>query len=274
MTDLEAFDAYLAALPGKPPGALSRRAYVSTLRVYLATEAGPDDVPAITAYLAAKTKGATNGSKAPWRSAFKHWMRFRGLSPDDIQVRADSSQDANLRDALETDELADYHVAVDRIEHPAVRCLLHLLPYTGQRIHEVCKLRVEEIATKGSTRGLVFAGKRGKARFVALSTKAVGYLDAHIKATAPTAWVFPGIVDPSTPMKPDTVRKLLREVCEAKTWTPHVLRHTFATRMLDKGANLLEVQTLLGHTHVETTAIYAKPTAGALKRAVERLDED
>jgi len=270
---LPAFTAYLESLTGTAAlRSLSIRNYTSILRVYLAAKNPPDDEARIAGYLTTRASKATNGSAAPWRAAFKHWLRFRNLDPATATLHG-RREESNLRDTLESTELAAFNDAVQGIEHPAVRCLLMLLPFTGQRIHEICKLQVSEYVTRGGTGGLRFVGKRGKERFVPLSTKARAMLDAHIAATTPTRWIFPALADPSGPMRADTVRKLLRQVRESDTWTPHVLRHTFATRSLDKGGNLAEVQVMLGHKDIETTAIYLHPTVGALQRNVNRLDE-
>ncbi len=56
--------------------------------------------------------------------------------------------------------------------------------------------------------------------------------------------------------------------------TPHSLRHSFATHLLDAGENLATVSRLLGHERLETTAIYAQPTAQDLEAAVRRLEQD
>jgi integrase/recombinase XerC len=53
--------------------------------------------------------------------------------------------------------------------------------------------------------------------------------------------------------------------------TPHTLRHTFARRLLDEGASLVDVAALLGHEKIETTAVYTQPHPRDLERAVERL---
>jgi hypothetical protein len=270
---LPAFTAYLETAPEPPLSALSIRNYVSTLRVYLAGDRPADDPQAITAYLTERMKSGRAGSTAPWRSAFKHWLRFRGLDPLGLRIKDRRTSAANLRDTLPAPELKAYAVAVADIEHPSVRCLLNLLPLVGLRIHEICKLRPGEYVTRGGIAGLLFTGKRGAERFVPLTTNARAMLDAHIRDTSPTTWIFPALADPTGPMRADTVRKLLRKVRDSDTWTPHVLRHTFATRSLDKGANLVELQTLLGHASIETTAKYAHTTARGLQKVVNRLDE-
>ena len=270
---LPAFTAYLETAPEEPLSPLSIRNYTSTLRVYLSGGRPTDDPKAITAYMLERMRTSRSGSTGPWRAAFRHWLRFRGLDPLGVRIKSPRQQSANLRDTLAAPELKAYAVAVEDIDHPSVRCLLNLLPLVGLRIHEICKLRRSEYVTRGGSHGLLLVGKRGVERFVPLSPNARAMLDAHLSASTSPAWIFPALADPTGPMRADTVRKLLRKVRDSDTWTPHVLRHTFATRSLDKGTNLVELQTLLGHSSVETTAKYAHTTAATLQRAVNRLDE-
>lgn len=276
---LPAFTAYLESLTGLAAlSPLSRAGYASTLRVYLSASRPPDDLAAITAYLSGRLAKATAGSAAPWRTAFKHWCRFRtangvpNMNPDDLAVTG-RKQAANMRDSLESDELAAYRAAVEGITHPSVVCLLNLLPLTGLRIHEICKLQVNEYAARGNVPGLRFVGKRGKERWIPLSDRAAAMLAQHVADTSPNRWIFPAL-GTDGPMRANTVRKLLRKVRDSDAWTPHVLRHTFATRALDRGGNLAELQAMLGHAKIETTAIYVHPSPGAMLRAVNRLDVD
>lgn len=273
---LPAFAAYLESLTG--PAALSplsRAGYTSTLRVYLSAGHPPDDLAAITAYLAARLAKATAGSAAPWRTAFKHWCRFRtaagvpNIEADDLTVTG-RKQAANMRDSLESDELAAYRAAIEGIAHPSVVCLLTLLPLTGLRIHEICKLQVNEYVARGKVPGLRFVGKRGKERWVPLSDLAAELLAKHTADTNPTRWIFPAL-GTDGPMRANTVRKLLRKVRDSANWTPHVLRHTFASNTLDTGGNLAELQAMLGHEKIETTAIYVHPSASAMQRTVNRV---
>jgi len=62
------------------------------------------------------------------------------------------------------------------------------------------------------------------------------------------------------------VRHYLQRVCSLKQMSPHVLRHTFATHMLDRGADLRAVQELLGHASLSSTQIYTHVTTDRLKR--------
>lgn len=273
---LFAFTAYLESLTGLAAlSPLSRAGYTSTLRVYLSAGNPSDDLAAITTYLVGRLRQATAGSAAPWRTAFKHWCRFRtasgvpNMEADDLTVTG-RKQAANMRGSLDADELSAYRAAVEGIAHPSVVCLLFLLPLTGLRIHEICKLQVSEYVSRGRVPGLKLVGKRGKERWIPLSDLAAELLAKYTADTNPTRWIFPAL-GTDGPMRPNTVRKLLRKVRESATWTPHVMRHTFASNVLDTGGNLAELKDMLGHEKIETTSIYLHPSAGAMQRAVNRV---
>ena len=65
------------------------------------------------------------------------------------------------------------------------------------------------------------------------------------------------------------VKKYLSEVCELRQQSPHVLRHSFATHMLDRGADIFAVKELLGHESLSTTQIYTHVTSERLKKVYQ-----
>jgi len=131
----------------------------------------------------------------------------------------------------------------------------------GLRISETCALRVEDL---DSRRGLIHVrlGKGKKDRYVMLSATLLPMLRRYWLAVRPPAGLlFPGRKS-GTHIQPETVRKALAagvaEVKIRKRVTPHVLRHSFATHLLEAGADIRVIQVLLGHSSIRTTARYTQ----------------
>ncbi|TQC45536.1 site-specific tyrosine recombinase XerD [Rhodococcus sp. WS4] len=151
------------------------------------------------------------------------------------------------------------------------RALLELLYSTGARISEAVGLDVDDIDTE--TRSVLLRGKGGKQRVVPVGRPAVESLDAYLIRGRPA------LVSRGTPALFLNVRggrlsrqsawKVLQTAADAAGITaavsPHTLRHSFATHLLDGGADVRVVQELLGHASVTTTQIYTLVTVGALR---------
>jgi integrase/recombinase XerC len=159
---------------------------------------------------------------------------------------------------------------------PAYTILL-LLPHTGLRIAEACNLTKADVQAQRNRRVLRVLGKGNKVRLVPLSTAATAILDAYMAdaSLAGQTWLFPSPRG-SGAVRPNAIREPLRRLRatlpgEAREVTPHVLRHTFATRLLDSGVDLKTLQVLLGHATIATTARYLHPSVEALGEAVDKL---
>lgn len=220
-------------------------------------------------YLVKRLRGAAPGSATVWRSGAQRWAAFQGLAPlDTPRVTRRASK---LREALSRDELTRYHETVELERDPAVRCILHLLPLCGLRVHEVCKLRRDEYVKWRGALGFRFMGKGNKERFVPVNAHAKAVLDVYLPFAAASDWLFPSLRSPKVPMPPDTVRDHLRALRDSDTWAPHVMRHTFATVALEDGVDLKTLQTILGHSQVKTTAIYLHPTPEGMADAMDKM---
>jgi site-specific recombinase XerD len=145
----------------------------------------------------------------------------------------------------------------------------------GVRIAEGCSLHVEDIDSK---RMLIHVrkGKGNKDRYVMLPERLLQGLRAYWLLERPQGgFLFPGQT-PGTHIAHETVREALRAAvikCDLhKRVTPHVLRHCFATHMLETGTDLRIVQALLGHASIRTTSLYAKVSKALLARTRSPLD--
>ena len=158
------------------------------------------------------------------------------------------------------------------------RAMLITMYSTGMRRAELCRLKVEDI---DSTRMLIHIrqGKGGKDRDVPLSPKTLETLREYWRWMKPKTYLFPGTVNGSRADKPITP-KVLWEACReaaqragiTKAVRPHLLRHSFATHLVEGGADLPTVQALLGHTDLKPTSIYLHLSERHIKAAGTPLD--
>jgi site-specific recombinase XerD len=140
--------------------------------------------------------------------------------------------------------------------------MLMTLYSTGMRRAEMCRLKVSDI---DSERMVVHirSGKGGRDRDVPLSEKLLDTLREYWRWMKPKTWLFPGTVDHRRADVPITT-KVSWEACQQarkragirKRVSPHILRHSYATHMLEAGADIRTIQMLLGHAKLEHTIVY------------------
>ena len=144
------------------------------------------------------------------------------------------------------------------------RMLVTTMYATGLRLSEVCRLETGDLdAARMLVR--VRAGKGRKDRVTMLSPRLLEELREYWVATQPRRpYLFPAKSPRYRTVSPKTVRAALRQAAERaglrKKVTPHVLRHCFGSHMLHMGAELRQIQLLLGHSSIETTARYTQMT--------------
>jgi site-specific recombinase XerD len=158
------------------------------------------------------------------------------------------------------------------------RALLMTAYSTGMRRAEVCNLKVEDI---DSVRMLIHVrqGKGRRDRDVPLSPTLLETLREYWRWMKPKSYLFPGTVNGSRADKPITAKMLWAACQEAaqragivKAVAPHLLRHSFATHLVEGGADLPTVQALLGHADLKPTSIYLHLSERHLKAAGTPLD--
>jgi integrase/recombinase XerD len=152
----------------------------------------------------------------------------------------------------------------------------------GLRVSEVAHLKVSDIpgSSPGTSERMMLRVEQGKGqrdRDVMLSPQRLQLLREWWKAARPPVWLFPG----QNPINPITPRQLNRAVTAAKDLagiskriSPHTLRHSFATHLLEQGVDIRVIQVLLGHAKLETTALYTRvavSTIRDIKSPLERL---
>jgi integrase/recombinase XerD len=173
---------------------------------------------------------------------------------------------------LSPEEVAAFFRFVGVLKHRAVLMLCY---GSGLRIAEAVALRVRNI---DSARMLIRVeqGKGGKDRDSILSGRMLLLLREYWKIQRPQDYLFPG-TKAGTHIQPGTVQALCRDAARmagiTKKVTPHVLRHSFATHLLENGADTRAIQVLLGHSRIETTARYTAVTPRTLARTPSPADQ-
>ena len=157
----------------------------------------------------------------------------------------------------------------------ADRTLVLIFLYGGLRKSEARRLQWTQVSDDGLW--LRFAGKGARVREVPLHEQARGALVALRLAATDPRWVFPSPRRRDAPVSETYVRELLYTVGDMAGIPhlhPHQLRHTAATRLLERGADIRTVQEYLGHASPRTTAIYTRVRPARVLEATGRLDFD
>ena len=285
---LEACFEMLAAERGAAPLTLAAyRGDLVDLAVFLAARGMPvetADAAALHAYLDAAT-GVGPRTLARRISAMRQFYKFLvidGIRRDDPAADLETpGLGRPLPKILSENEVAGL-IAAARNEAGGdgdrLICLVELLYATGLRISELVTLPLA--AALRDPRFLVVTGKGGRERVVPLSEPSraalAAYLtcrDRFLTGSRPSRWLFPsrGRAGHLTRQR---AGQLLKELAakagiDPERLSPHVLRHAFASHLLDHGADLRSVQQMLGHADIATTQIYTHVLSDRLRKLVE-----
>jgi integrase/recombinase XerD len=241
-------------------------------------------------------EGLAASSRARRLSALKQFYRFlvaEGIRSDDpSSMVGGPKRDTTLPKTLTVDE-------VDRLLDTARRkvedakngqrskalrlyCLLEILYATGMRVSELVALPHSTLI--GDDRTLTIKGKGGRQRVVPLNPAAQEALSLYLqereraigkdaRPNGGTPWLFPswGQQGHLTRQRLAQELKLLARDAgiEPARVSPHVLRHAFASHLVERGADLRSVQKLLGHADIATTQVYTHLRENHLRRIVE-----
>jgi integrase/recombinase XerD len=285
---LEAFLEMLAAERGA--ALLTLAAYRNDLRDlarFLGARAqAPEaaDAAALHAYLAAATALAprTLARRISTMRQFYKFLVTDGIRRDDPTAGLDTpALGRPLPKILSEDEIGGL-IAAARAwtgdEGIRLVCLVELLYATGMRISELVTLPLG--AAQRDPRFLLISGKGGRERIVPLSepsrlalTAYLGCRDRFLPDSRSSRWLFPsrGRAGHLTRQR---AGQLLKELAvkaglDPDRLSPHVLRHAFASHLLDHGADLRSVQQMLGHADIATTQIYTHVLTDRLRKLVE-----
>jgi integrase/recombinase XerD len=205
------------------------------------------------------------------RFFFVKTLRRRYLLDDTPYPKAPQ----RLPSILSVEEMARLIEAADGLYH---RTMVMMLYSTGMRSAELLQLQVADI---DSRRMLIHIrhGKGGRDRYVPLSPTLLATLRVYYRWMRPQTWLFPGTVHNWRADKPITKRVLWDAVVVAATRagfrkrvSPHLIRHSYATHLLESGADLRTIQLLLGHVNIRHTALYLHLSQKHLQAVANPLD--
>ncbi len=174
---------------------------------------------------------------------------------------------------LSREEVIQLYHAASSLKHKAIVLTLYS---TGVRVSELVHLKIHDI---DSSRMLVRVqeGKNRKDRYVGLSPKLLELLRQYWRSTTPSprTWLFPGD-SPGHPLTRCGVGKMIRKAKERagihKPVSPHTLRHSFATHLLESGVDIRTIQLMMGHGSLRSTVQYLHIASNSLREVPNPLD--
>jgi integrase/recombinase XerD len=198
---------------------------------------------------------------------FEKFLKMNVLDEIKIPKRAKS-----LPKVLTKDEIRQLFEAT---KFGRNRLMLQFMYGSGCRVSEVAKLRVEELNFKERT-ATVRGGKGNKDRLIILSKDWIQDIKKYLnKKKVQSSYVFSK--KNGKPIGTDTIARIVRKAATkakiTKHVTPHSLRHSYATHLLEAGTNIRYIQSLLGHSNLNTTQIYTNVANDQLKKIVSPLDK-
>ncbi len=250
--------------------------------------ASADDIEAWFSSLGAR--GLSPATAARRRSAARQFYRFvlgEGWRADDPSRRVEAPRQGRplpkVLSGEEVERLIAAGAARDGAAGLRLAAMIELLYASGLRVSELVALPLAALAADPAY--LIVKGKGGKERLAPLNGAARAAVKAYLaarpaflakrdlKGARPNPWLFPsrgrgGRLTARRFAQMLDEAALAAGVDPAKV-SPHVLRHAFATHLLEGGADLRVVQTLLGHADIATTQIYTHVTQDRLREVVE-----
>lgn len=233
----------------------------------------------LSAFLTERKKGGLNAASLRITTVhlkvFFRWLAARESLPMDpaeplIAPRGEQTLPETLH-AVEVGRLLD-SIQPDQPLGRRDKAILELFYSSGLRLTELCKVRLEMV---DSEEGFVrITGKGNKTRIVRIGTKALAALEDYLRneraslvSKKTSSHVFLSVRGGA--LSPDRVRQIVKERAAAagieQNVYPHLLRHSFATHLLEGGADLRVIQELLGHADISTTQIYTHVDGARLK---------
>ncbi len=232
---------------------------------------GPEEIRSYLLHLVHEKKAsrstyriALSAIRSLYRTTLKKSWVVEGIE----QARTEKK----LPIVLSMDEVQRFFDALVSLKH---RALLMTAYAAGLRVSEVVSLRVNDIDSERMVIR-VDQGKGRKDRYVPLSEHLLVVLRKYWRAARPKEYLFPGRGKSghiSERAVQQACERAVRDAGLRKAVSPHTLRHSYATHLLESGTDLRTIQLLLGHRNLNTTATYTHVSRKQLETAASPLDE-
>lgn len=242
--------------------------------------AGPDQLRAVLAEL--RDKGLSTRSQARFlsslRGLYKHLVREELIANNPLELLDSPKVSRKLPSLLSGPEVLRLLAAPDLSDARGMRdaAMLHTLYASGLRVSELVQLKLRDVDLRAGV--LSAFGKGSKRRLVPIGALAISSVELYLGvvrgkwAKSKETRIF--VTQRGTGMTRQAFWKNLKRYSVVagitRRVTPHMLRHSFATHMLEGGADLRVVQTLLGHTDISTTQVYTHVGVEHLRKLHQR----
>lgn len=226
----------------------------------------------------------TQGYHAIALRSFLKWLirnDYQVMAPDKIDLPKIPERQVKFLNGEQMDRLLNAP-SLSNIQGIRDKAILEVLFSTGLRVSELTNLNIEKIDFERREFGIT--GKGGRARVVFLSSRAALYLKKYLNERKdhfkPLFIRHKGKIDPTTPdekmrLTPRSVermvKKYVRKIKLPVDASVHTLRHSYATDLLNAGADIRSVQEMLGHKNISTTQIYTHVTNKQLHQIHEQF---
>lgn len=283
--EVEQFIEMLASEVGSSPNTIA--SYLSDIRHFIAffhthtldyLSLSKNDIEHYFAYL--NTQRFSGRTKARRLSALRAFYAFlfreKMITSNPTKLIDRPKQSRSLPKLLsesETETLINAAYTSTHFDAPRRVVFIELLYATGMRISELIKIKLSDIQWLDEC--ILITGKGNKQRIVPFNQSTKAALINYIQTAKPSSkmgWLFPSS-NQTSHLTRQRFFQIIKELAidaglDSLKVSPHVIRHAFATHLLNHGANLINVQKLLGHTDVATTEIYTHIMTDTLKETV------
>jgi site-specific recombinase XerD len=257
----------------------TRRLYLAHVRRFYVDRSTPDvdrdEIRRWLLYLLRSGRSHSYVNQALSALRFLHRSVLR--TPGPVAHIPRTKQKKTLPKVLSESEVKRFLQALGSPKHRAIAFILYS---GGLRVSEAARLKVGDIDSNRSQIH-IRQGKGRKDRYVMLSPVVLGVLREYVRVERPHDWLFPAGHRRDRHITPRTIQRQVSLAAKRagikKPVTPHMLRHSFATHLLEAGTDLRYIQELLGHTNISTTVLYthvARREARKIPSPIDRLFDE
>ena len=202
------------------------------------------------------------------KTYFKFLIREDELIENPMMKVVAPKSNKRLPIFIEEDQIAsllnEVHFEEDFIGHRN-KLIIELFYVTGIRLSELINIKISDVDFNNQS--IKVLGKRNKERIIPLSSNVINDLNLFIKSNKQNKYLFTNLEGDKLYNKLvyRLVNKYIGEISSVNKKSPHILRHTFATHMLNNGADINAIKELLGHANLSATQVYTHNTIEKLK---------